>query len=140
MHSEELERAKIDLETIRSIAGIVESPNREDLWLNLLTAIAGGLALAWALLPHGLWQIWGLLAALAPFSYLVKLRWKYRASTGASPARRRSALSRLGGTVAGHPGSHLLLVGEDHGPTSVFDPRDSNIFHWATNTRLNSGE
>ena len=89
MHSEELERAKVDLETIRSIAGIVESPNREDLWLNLLTAIAGGLALAWVLLPHGLWQIWGLLAALAPFSYLVKLRWKYRASTGASPARRK---------------------------------------------------
>jgi hypothetical protein len=146
----QLERLKADLESIRAVAGLGEPLTGVDLRVNLLTAAAGGVALLWSLLARPYWHIWGLLAVLVPFAYLVTLRWKHRRSTGASPAKRREydqdlkvlwlAIPYLGyslwGRYLGMKPMHVLgtvvfFVAVQMLAGSLADPRHRYVICWA---------
>ena len=89
MSEYDLKQVKADLDTIRTAAGISEGPSRHDLLGNALIAVAGLITAGWAMLSHGLWQMWGLMAVLLPVGYLIRLRVVHRKSDGGSPQIRR---------------------------------------------------
>jgi hypothetical protein len=89
MSTYDLHQVKTDLETIRNAAGISDGPARHDLLGNVLVALAGLSAAAWAMLMHGVAQIWGLAAVVVPIGYLISLRVRHRKSTGGSPQVRQ---------------------------------------------------
>lgn len=84
-----LKQVKADLDTIRTAAGISEVPTRHDAMGNALIALAGLIVAGWAMLSHGLWQIWGLGALVLPVGYLIGLRVRNRKASGGSPQIRK---------------------------------------------------
>jgi hypothetical protein len=85
----DLKQVKADLDTIRTAAGITEGLSRDDLLGNALIAISGLAVAGWAMLSHGVWQIWGFAAVLLPVGYLIKLRVHHRKTSGGSPQVRQ---------------------------------------------------
>lgn len=87
----DLERFKGDLATIRQAAGLELPFGREDIALMLAAGVGGLAASVWALVvPQGVPRYWGFVPLLVVgFAYLVRLRIKYRRSSGRSPVRRR---------------------------------------------------
>ncbi|MHC4697942.1 MAG: hypothetical protein ACYTFA_14510 [Planctomycetota bacterium] len=87
---DDLQRMKEDVAAIARATGLEPGVEREDVWANLGIAGAGVVALLWALLPHGLPTQWGMVPLiLLAVGYVVRMRVKYRRSTGRSPIRRR---------------------------------------------------
>jgi len=84
-----LKQVKADLDTIRSAAGISEAPMRHDLLGNLGIALAGFTTAIWAMLFHGVWQLWGLMAVLLPVGYLIGVRVRHSKERGGSPQIRQ---------------------------------------------------
>jgi hypothetical protein len=89
MSEYDLNQVKADLDTIRTAAGISEEPTRRDLMGNALVAFAGLIVAGWAMLSHGIWQIWGLVAVLVPVGYLIRLRVRHSKTSGGSPQVRK---------------------------------------------------
>lgn len=83
----DLKQVKADLDTIRA-AGITEGLSRDDLLGNAFVAISGLAVAGWAMLSHGVWQIWGFAAVLLPVGYLIKMRVYHRKASGGSPQVR----------------------------------------------------
>ena len=102
MPDDDLNQVKADLETIRAVAGISESPAPHDLLGSALVALAGAMVAAWAALSNGLWQICGLLALLAPVAYIIGIRIRHSRVNGGSPQVRQDFAAA---------GSVLLLAG-----------------------------
>ena len=89
MPDHDLKQVKADLEMMRTVAGVSEGPVRRDLAGNLLLAGAGLVTAAWALVSHGMAQLWGLAAVLLPVGYLVRLRVQHGKASGGPPQVRR---------------------------------------------------
>lgn len=90
MADADLRRLREDLATMRQAAGMELPFGREDVWLSLATGVTGLVAVVWALLNPGHRASWGLIPALIVIvGYGIRLRVKFRASTGRSPTRRR---------------------------------------------------
>jgi hypothetical protein len=89
MSEYDLKQVKADLDTIWAATGIMEGPDRHDLKGNLLLALSGIITTGWAMLSHGIWQVWGLLAVLLPMGYIIRLRSRHRKDVGGSPQVRR---------------------------------------------------
>jgi hypothetical protein len=98
----DLKQMKADLETIQAVAGISDGPARHDLLGSALVALAGVMIAGWAALSHGLWQICGLLALLAPVAYIIGIRIRHSRVNGGSPQVRQDFAAA---------GSVLLLAG-----------------------------
>ena len=90
MEAGELRRVKEDLATVKEAAGLELSFGWEDVRWTLIIGLSCLIGLVWALVPHGMRKVWGLVpaAALAIY-YMVYLRAKYRRGSGRSPVRRR---------------------------------------------------
>jgi hypothetical protein len=100
MDQNELRRMKEDIEAIADATGLGPAARREDVWANLGVAGGGLVALAWALLPHGLPTQWGMIPLILLVAvYLIRMRVKYRRRTGRSPIRRREYTGDLIGAV-----------------------------------------
>lgn len=85
----DLRQVKADLDTIRTAAGISAGPTRHDLLGNALVALAGLIVAGWAMLSHGVWQLWGLAAVFLPMGYLARLRLRHSKASGGSPQVRQ---------------------------------------------------
>jgi len=100
MAESDLIRVKEDLATIKRAAGLELPFGREEIWADLALAAGGVVAAAWASLPHGLPAQWGMVPIiLIVIVYLVRMRTRYRGSTGRSPGRRREYSAGLIGMV-----------------------------------------
>ncbi len=148
----DLDRLKEDLATIRQAAGLELPFGRED--INLCFAFGGTavVALAWALIPHGMPAYWGFVPMLVlTVAWVVRMRVKYRQSTGRSPVRRReytlsfilavvlSALAfvyRIWGTKLGIPfifvqGSASFFIGLAFVLVAILDRRRLSLLGFA---------
>lgn len=100
MDQSDVQRMKDDLAAITHATGLEPPVAREDVWANLGIAGGGLVALAWALVPHGLPNQWGMIPLiLLVCGYLVRMRIRYRRSWGRSPIRRREYTGEIVGTV-----------------------------------------
>ena len=101
MNQNAVQRIKEDLAVISRAAGLETLVRREDVWVNLALAAGGLVTLVWALVPHGLPEQWGIVPLiLLAVGYPVRMRVKYRRSTGRSPLRRRDYSAELVGALA----------------------------------------
>jgi F0F1-type ATP synthase assembly protein I len=89
MFEYDLRQVRADLDTIRTAAGISERPTWQDLLCNVLVAVSGLVTAGWAMLSHGVWQVFGLAAVLLPVGYLITLRVSHRKANGGSPQVRQ---------------------------------------------------
>jgi multisubunit Na+/H+ antiporter MnhB subunit len=96
MEAGELRRVKEDLATIKEAVGLELPFGWEDVRWHLIIGVSCLIGLVWALLPHGMRKVWGLVpaAALAIY-YMVYLRAKYRRGSGRSPVRRRGSTGTI---------------------------------------------
>lgn len=100
MEQSDLQRLKDDMAAIEQATGLGPPVGREDVWASLGIAGGGLLAVAWALLPHGLPNQWGMIPViLLVAGYLIRMRVRYRRNTGRSPIRRREYTAGLIGMV-----------------------------------------
>lgn len=100
MDQSEVQRMKEDVDAIAHATGLEPSAGREEVWANLGIAGGGLAALGWALVPHGFPAQWGMVPLiLLVMSYVVRMRVKYRRSTGRSPIRRREYTGGLVGAA-----------------------------------------
>ncbi len=96
MSNNEVQQMKDDMAVIERAIGLNPSVGREEVWVNLALAGGGLVALVWALLPTGLPAQWGMAPLiLLVIGYLVRMRTRYRRSTGRSPFRRREYTTGL---------------------------------------------
>lgn len=94
MRGEELRRAKQDLATIKGAAGLKLPFGWDDVWWTLAIGLSSLIGMVWALAPHGMGKAWGLVpVGILALYYMVRMRIKYRRSTGRSPIRRRGYTS-----------------------------------------------
>ena len=100
MNQSDVQRMKDDVATITRATGLEPPFGWEEVWADLGIAGGGMVALAWALVPHGLPDQWGMIPLiLLVGGYLVRMRIRYRRSTGRSPVRRREFTGDLVGAV-----------------------------------------
>jgi len=96
MSRADVDRIREDLATMKKVAGVELPFGREDIWLSVALSIGGIIAVIWTLLPHDLPHHWGFVPFLIlVVVYVVRLRIKYRRSTGRSPVRRREYTAGL---------------------------------------------
>ncbi|UCD29965.1 MAG: hypothetical protein JSV03_05685 [Planctomycetota bacterium] len=91
MSQVDLDRVREDLATVKQAAGMELPFGWEDVWLNVFVLSVGGMvAVIWTFLPHSLPHSLGLIPLLiVAVVYGIRLRIKYRRSTGRSSIRRR---------------------------------------------------
>ena len=100
MSTSEVQRVKEDLATLQQAAGLEPLVGREDIRANLAIAVAGVVAVVWALLPHGMPQQWGMVPlVLVVLSYLIWQRARHRQGTGRSAIERKKYSAELVGVI-----------------------------------------
>jgi hypothetical protein len=89
MGQSEIDRLRADIETIREAGGLVLPFGWEDVCLNLALAPCGMILAAAGAFGHLEAELWAVIPALGLLLCVVSLRYRFRRSTGRSPARRR---------------------------------------------------
>ncbi len=100
MSDDDLNRVKEDLAAVQRAAGFELPYGQEEVRANLMLAAGGAVAVGWALVPHGLPAQWGMVPLIVlAVVHVVRMRARYRRSTGRSPIRRREYTAGLVGMV-----------------------------------------